>query len=297
MTTQSWATRVRHDSDATFREWGAELATKLDAAGLVQTSDTGQINWTTVTRPGTSTAAGYEIRRFNDSLQATAPIFLRVEYGTGSSATAPRIRVTVGTGTNGAGTLTGTALTTVREIHGSSAQASDTLRNSYACHAEGFFGLSWKQGASNTEALLLISRSCDSDGDPDAVAAIVVWGAGSQSALTATQGLRFAATAAAYTAATSAVNSMLGFNPQAQASSLVGSDIQIFLGWMITPQVKPIFSTCGVLDAESAAGNTFSIVLVGTTSRTYLSLTNASGPFGPGNAGGSGMPKFAMLWE
>lgn len=25
MTTQSWSTRVRHDSDATFREWGSDV--------------------------------------------------------------------------------------------------------------------------------------------------------------------------------------------------------------------------------------------------------------------------------
>lgn len=93
-------------NDADFRAWGSGLAAQFAAVGLVKTSDSGQINWSTVARPATGAFAGYEMWRFNDSLQASKPVFLKVEYGTsGTSVTIPSLRLTVGTSTDGAGTL------------------------------------------------------------------------------------------------------------------------------------------------------------------------------------------------
>lgn len=93
--------------DATFRTWGSGVAAQIAAMGLVQTSDTGQINWVTVTRPAINTSAGYEMWRFNDALQATKPVFVRLDYGIAAVADRPRIIARVGTATDGAGTLTG----------------------------------------------------------------------------------------------------------------------------------------------------------------------------------------------
>ena len=93
---------------AAFRTWGQAIAAQLVSTGLVKTSDTGQIDWTSVSKPGAAnTIAGYEIYRFADALQATKPIFVKIEYVTGNTATAPGLYVSAGTGTNGAGTLTG----------------------------------------------------------------------------------------------------------------------------------------------------------------------------------------------
>jgi hypothetical protein len=50
---------------------------------------------------------GYEIRQFDDTLQATAPWFIKLEFGSGTAAGDPSIWITVGTGTDGAGNLTG----------------------------------------------------------------------------------------------------------------------------------------------------------------------------------------------
>ena len=93
--------------DATFRTWGSGIAAQFAAVGLVQTADTGQINWTTVARPGVGSYGGYEIWRFNDSFQATAPVFIKLEYGVGTAADRPALRITVCTSTNGAGTPAG----------------------------------------------------------------------------------------------------------------------------------------------------------------------------------------------
>lgn len=103
-----------NSSDANFRTWGSYIAARLAAVGLVQTGDTGQINWTTVLAPGAiSTFMGYEIWRFNDSLQATAPVFIKIEYGSSTGVAAnPGVRIQFGSGSNGTGGLTGNLSTT-----------------------------------------------------------------------------------------------------------------------------------------------------------------------------------------
>src|SRR3954452_19330861 len=95
------------NNDAEFRTWGSAIGPQIAAMGLVQTADTGQINWATVLRPGLNTSAGYEIWRFADALQATKPVFIRIEYGIAAVTDRMRIIARVGTATDGAGTLTG----------------------------------------------------------------------------------------------------------------------------------------------------------------------------------------------
>ena len=296
MTTQSWSTRVRHDSDATFREWGSELNTKMAAAGLVQTADTGQINWTTVTRPGTNTDAGYEVWKLNDSLFGTAPIYIRFDYGTAGSATQPSIKATVGTGTNGAGTLTGTALTTAKRTNGNNAAAVDTAYQSYCCCTEGFFGLAWKT-TNQLTATFFVCRTVDNTGAYTATGAMVYWGNGLNSSVTATQALRFAATAAAYTAQTALPNTALCINPQTPTATTVGSDTQAMVAWTITPTILPLIGLCGVGNGEVSLGSTFSITIVGSTAHTYVALDEKQGPIGTVAANATGGLKPAMLWE
>lgn len=93
-------------SDADFRTWAQGVHNALAAIGLVQAADTGQINLATVAKPAVvNTVAGYEIWRFADALQATAPVFVKVEYGTGGAVDRPSFFITVGSGTNGAGAI------------------------------------------------------------------------------------------------------------------------------------------------------------------------------------------------
>lgn len=292
MTTQSWSSVVDHTSDAGFRAWGSEFAAKLAAVGLVQTADTGQINWTTVTRAGTNSDAGYEIWTFNDTQQGTAPIYIRFDYGTASTTSMPRIRATIGTGSNGSGTITGTAKTAANAMTTATAPASTvTAYQSYMCAVDGFFGVYWK-AASGPHGSLLICRSCDSDGVATATAAIIYWGA--NVALTGVQALRFAASAAAYTLITAA-NQGSCLVPLRQSNSLVGSDTQAYMHWMITPQVKPVFGFCTIFTSEISLGSTFNTTLVGSTARTYIALSSGAGVAETSSATGS--CALAMLWE
>jgi hypothetical protein len=97
-------------SNTTFRAWGANVSSHMLDFGMVPVSN--NINWTTVVTPAApATRMGYEIWRFNDALQATAPVFLRFDYGSGPSyASQPRLSFAIGSGASGAN-LTGPGTT------------------------------------------------------------------------------------------------------------------------------------------------------------------------------------------
>lgn len=290
MTTQSWNTVITHTNDAQFRAWGSEIAAKLLALGLVQTADTGQINWGSVTRPGTNTAAGYEIWRFNDTLQGSAPIFFKIEYGTGSSANNPATWLTVGTGSNGSGTITGTATTRVQCSTTASANNTVTNYQSYACAVDGLVWIATKFGASVAGkgfCAFAICRTCDSTGAPTATG-FVVYTCNVAAALTSpavVQAVRTAATAVAFAANTSGLYSMV---MHGLTSSVDGSDTQAYLHWMPTPKVLPVFGLCSMIQTEATFGTSFSTTLVGSTARTYLSIDTCLG------TGGSGTPNASL---
>lgn len=293
MSKVSWSARIRHDSDAVFREWGSDLSARLLAAGLVQTADTGQINWTTVTRGGTNTDLGYEIWRFDDTLQATAPIFIRIYYGTGGGSSSPRWRFAIGTGTDGAGTLTGTTSSIHVASSTSTAATTDTARNSYLNwdSTQGALLIAFKlQATGNSEGFMAICRTVDASGAPTATGALLV-GLSSQNGLLA-QSIRFASTAAVYTQRTTAASAQLCLWTMSPASSVVGSDTQAALAFTLTPRIEPINQICGVLDAEVTDGNDFTATLIGSTAHVYKAVC-ADRNF----MDASGSLKPAMLWD
>lgn len=283
MTTQSWNTVITHTNDAQFRAWGSELSARLAAIGLVQTADTGQINWGSVTRPGASTAAGYEIWRFNDSLQGSAPIFLKIEYGTGSSANTPGTWITVGTGSNGSGTITGTSTTRVQCSTNSNATNTVTNYQSYACAVDGLAWVATKFGyvIGKSSTGFAICRTCDATGAPTTTG-FVVYTCNVSSALgspPAVQAIRTAATAVAFAANTAGLYS---FVVHGVTSSVDGADTQAYLHWMPTPKVLPVVGLCSMIQTEATFGTSFSTTLVGSTARTYLSVDTGLGNAGAG---------------
>lgn len=92
-------------TDADFRAWGKACSDGFAAVGMIKTADTGQVDWATVTKPATTTGIGapYEVYRFNDALQDTAPIFVKIEYGATYAAIRPALYVTISRSTDGAG--------------------------------------------------------------------------------------------------------------------------------------------------------------------------------------------------
>lgn len=117
-----------NSTDANFRAWGKGISDQLAAMGLVKTADTGQIDWLTVLTPSTTNQVrGFEMWRFADALQATYPVFIKIEYGSGAATLAPGIKVTVGIATDGAGNLTGTRKSTTLDLTTSGANSTSSF--------------------------------------------------------------------------------------------------------------------------------------------------------------------------
>ena len=147
-------------NDAEFRAYVAMIHDSFIAFGWVQASDTGQIDPTTVARPGTAnTDAGYMIWRMNDALQATSPFFCKVFFGVGSTTSTPRLKVEIATGTNGAGTLTGN-ISTQQTLGGSTGTAS----NSYFSGSSSRFQLAMWPSNGQLWRFLSIERDRNSSG-------------------------------------------------------------------------------------------------------------------------------------
>ena len=299
MTTASWSTVLDHSSDAGFRAWGSELNAKFAAVGMVQTADTGQINWTTVTRPIANTIAGYEIWKLSGGA-----LYFKFEYGTGGATTAPAVKLTVGTGSNGSGALTGqTSTASLAGMTTTSVTSTVTNYQSYLCATADFLGLAWKLGSSGTtnksRMFLAVMRTVDSTGAATNVGYFLL--------LQGTSGTPTAqcvATAAGVTGAQNISAANHFFVPNNVAanppSSTDGSgNNQAFLWWFSilgTSPVAPLLHAAMILLADLVVGNTASMTLVGTTAHTYINATISSFNDPPGILSAANLACL-MLWE
>lgn len=147
--------------------WAASLSAQIQACGLVKTADTGQINMAGPPAMGAAhTSYGYEIYRFADALQATSPVFMKIEYGSGGQNGArPGLWITFGTGSDGAGNLTGRVST---RIPLSAYEASNTA-GSNKCYVSGDTGRLCFSLFNNTDTryglLFSVERTCDAAGN------------------------------------------------------------------------------------------------------------------------------------
>jgi hypothetical protein len=98
-----------NSTTALFRAWVQFIEdTIVTTGGWVNTADTGQLNIASAAIPtATNQKSGYRVYRMNDALQATNPVFMRIDFGSGASINNPSIWITVGTGSDGAGVITG----------------------------------------------------------------------------------------------------------------------------------------------------------------------------------------------
>jgi len=181
VSTFSWMSAPDISSDVAFRKWAQGVHDAFVGCGWVQTSDTGQANLATMTVPGTTvTAGGYEIFRMNDALQSACPVFVKVEYGRGSSATnnVPVIWVTVGQGSNGSGTITGVLLARTPNAATATAYGSSSEFPSYgSCDGAGICLALWSGYTNTGTAFLAIERSRDNAGAPTDGALLIAFGA------------------------------------------------------------------------------------------------------------------------
>lgn len=314
MTTASTNTTISHASNAAFQAWVTELVTMIfTTLGLTQTTDTGQINPATVTIPATNTSAGYVIGRFNDTAQSTSPLFFKLEFGTGGSTGIPAIWITIGTGSNGSGTLSGVVGTRVAAGH-----QQDTLVGAgvtpyitRACYnaTDGVFWLVWKNNASGTTnqslAGWLIARSNDNTGavTTDAVALITNSNTASGQTPSAFGQYISYLTSTAYNGTNGLVASAWGIMPFSTTITLFGSNAQMGPVWQYTPVIGICNWAAIALVGEFAVGTTIPSTLVGSTAHTYIAVGAAFGNTTIGQqglngvGGGSNTFTLALVWE
>lgn len=286
-----WAT------DAGVRVCLAALKNSLINAGLVQTSDTGQIDVTTVVKPAVNTLIGYFVFRFADALQSTSPVFIRITVTTaGAAGYPPTFTFRVGQGTDGAGNLTGAMSSIQQWANPSAASTTSPTLISYATHSNGFAGLCFAPGIVTSTSVgaptFTVQRICDNTGSPIAQGVVVTTASNSVTSSGTADVLLFLPTVSLTTSTTLS----LGMLPGVGGSTQVGLSPQVFNHFAMTPKCLPLVGTAALRRGETTLGQTFSIAMVGTVPKTYLCL----GPYAGHNlycAANGVYGDLIMLWE
>lgn len=313
MATFSSFTPISQATDADFRTWITEFSNALTSVGLIQTSDTGQINKATVVRVTGNNDAGYEIFRFADLLQSTSPVFIRVMYGSAGTNTIPRLRIQIGTATDGAGNLTGivgpirlllqeTPINTTINIPTRISYNNGILHVFFKI---GIFG-SVANSTQNSCVSFSIFRETDSSGTLNGNSVCLIHGVSSSSVstnnpppldvLNYTLGVYYQ-----NITGTSSLNYCFAFREILTGQSYYINDTQVFRCFVPTPLVIPTYALCGVLKNEYADFSTFQSQILGGVNRTYLVMPNytqRASAFVNGISNTvSNSVSFAILWE
>ena len=291
MTTSTTFSVVDHTSDAGFRAWGAEFHAQLLACGLTQTADTGQINWTTVTRPGAGVMAGYEVWRFNDTLQSTVPVFLKFEFGTGlGSVTAPTVKLTLCGATNGAGSAVGFSYTVFcgTNAYNTPPASTTTFYPSRFCYNAtlGFFGFAWKIGANTDTASVdsayqaaFVFRSNNSAGAATGDTVMILSTAANQAQNTSSSGLMICMNSTmGVTYPTSYTQAAYwSVHPLMLSSTIVSGQLAVDPVFFMTPAIGITNSLARALKTEVPMSSQVSLTLVGLTAHNYIQVGNVFG--------------------
>jgi hypothetical protein len=107
MATANFDIAPDNSTDAAFRAWTLALHNAI-AAILTFVTQTGEIDFTTVLKPSANNQdRGFRCYRFSDANQATYPVFIRIDFGSGGTGTgnAPAIAVRIGQALDGSGNL------------------------------------------------------------------------------------------------------------------------------------------------------------------------------------------------
>lgn len=308
-----------------------DLHDNLIEAGLVQTGDTGQLDIDAVAAlPADNTYAGYRMYRFNDALQATSPIFIKIEFGCGpeglsaSSNTGQRrgrclrTRVTYGKETNGAGIFVGneTAPSTFPQALASTSTGATQLTHhgtSYACFNEeaGFFGFIYGVGSRNKPFAVSGSNSGEYYGS---TIAIIVQRSLSDAGVPTSDG--FASLGSDLQTTYNGVwssNAVTGniiqyISPSYKSNgallasryggtsdTIIDNKIQCEPVFMMTPELKPWSALCTYRTIDMIEGTEFTIETIPGKPQNFIALGNETSL--PVDQVVGQFASFAMLFE
>jgi hypothetical protein len=173
MTLTTWA-ETSIGSDATFRTACTNWDTAIKAVGLVNYAQTGEMNYSTVTKPvSTYTKAGFTCYAFNDANQGSYPCYLKVEYGVSNNTSNLALGFTIGTSLDGSGNL-GSIKTTTIWLYNPQNSAS------YSSFCSGStsrltLGLNYNVNSSGSNAFISIERIQSSAGADTTTGLVMAW--------------------------------------------------------------------------------------------------------------------------
>lgn len=224
-------------------------------AGWVRTTDTGQIDPNTVPVPTAATTLGYAMYRFNDEMQATAPVFIRVEFGArGTTGTGPSLKISIGRSTNGAGVLQGILLSPTA-LGNVASNTSDVIVEPFLGYAAS--GPGWLGHFPHAETTLpstylrfatfLVERSRDFSGNPTADGLMVSFagtGSGTSGGYPTVMAINYAT--AGFTRGTAPVSIPRDINGVAlsQGTSLAAGSIGPVFPWVLFAPGLPPWQSC-----------------------------------------------------
>lgn len=290
MSTAVFSTVIDHTSNAGFDAWATELIVQLLAINtgqLTQTADTGQLaNPVVAARPGTNTAAGYWILKWDDG--SSTPLYFKIEPGTSGTATAPQIWMTVGTGSNGSGTITGAVTSRTACCQALAPVSTSTNFTSYLCCATGGFSLIWKTlsvTGSKASGFFSTVRSINDSGvvNNDGYANYCTSSSNTitAQAVNLSNSVVFSTTTGVYC-----------LIPYAITSTVVGGNAQYFRHFAAYPLARPLGHIVSVLTSEFSVGTSFAGESGSITDHTFLSSGTSTGAAAPTNGS---CP--AILWQ
>lgn len=171
MATRFSSTLIRDSSTAArFQAWAQFIEdTLVTTGGWIVTTDTGQ------TLPSAlaactlaNTKKGYRIYRMADTLQATFPVFMRIDFGCAGNVITNGFWVTIGTSSDGSGNITGPlwngGLSTTPNVYLNTSGVSGAV-NSYGSAAPGRASIATFIGtASGFPMIFCIERTKNASG-------------------------------------------------------------------------------------------------------------------------------------
>lgn len=305
----AWSTASFNITDANLQQRWQDFHDTITGAGLVElNTETGRLSPFSGATPNINGESfyGFRIYRFNDTLQATRPIYLRVDFGATRSGTgantnyAPVFKINLGCGTDGAGTLTGSTWGPFY-IDGnqgstfSSAQLRATYSNTSSCFAVVLTSANSADG-------FVVERLRDAAGAPTNAGFYIQGVATARSAgqvygvgiLKSTSSTAFTFGRTTYsTAASSGQPATL--NPQSATTSLTfDSNTGILLHYPLTHRpYAPCLSVVTVSSGDFASDVTINTTRYGNA-QSYKALNNTVSSL-PGQVGISGSSRLA-LW-
>jgi hypothetical protein len=173
--TFSKALQPSNSTDAHFRAWIGFIDRTLTNGGWVNTADTGQTAVASFVAPtAINQARGYRIYRMDDTLHATHPVYLRIDFGSAGATNNVAVWITLGPATDGAGAISrpwfNSPTGSVAPIQASGNSTTLALPYSFGSADTNRVGIAFAHDQATSQGFYLfftIERTFGADGEPN----------------------------------------------------------------------------------------------------------------------------------